>query len=269
MQAQRALDADEVETYRRDGLVVPSARLSNDTLAGLRDAADRVLADNPEHRPEILVNVHIADGPEGVRGQDAFMDLAASDTILDLVESVLGPDIILWGSTLFCKPSAKGRALPWHQDGHYWPIRPLATCTAWIAIDRSDTENGCMRYVAGSHMKGLLHHHTNDDAGLVLNQELDEEFLDRDAIRDVVLEPGQLSLHDVNLVHGSNPNSSARRRAGLALRFMPATSLFDRALPPTPGTKGDSAPNFAARPIFLLRGRDRAGNVFDPALADA
>ncbi|MEZ5670287.1 MAG: phytanoyl-CoA dioxygenase family protein [Alphaproteobacteria bacterium] len=261
------LDADEAERYRADGLVVPRLRLDDATLARLRAALDRVLADNPDHRPENLMNVHIADGPEGVRGQQAFLDLAHDDRILDLVEPLIGPDLILWGCALFCKPAGAGRAVPWHQDGHYWPIRPLATCTVWVALDRSDTGNGCMRYVAGSHRHGLMRHRTNDADGLALNQELDPDLLDAGAMRDVVLDPGEMSLHDVFLVHGSNANTSDRRRAGVVLRYMPATSLFDRDVPPVPGTSGTSAPNFAARPIFLVRGEDRTGrNVMRPAV---
>ena len=66
---------------------------------------------------------------EGVRGVAAFLDLARDPALVELVSGVIGDDLILWGAQVFCKPASGGFETPWHQDGHYWPIRPLATCT--------------------------------------------------------------------------------------------------------------------------------------------
>jgi ectoine hydroxylase-related dioxygenase (phytanoyl-CoA dioxygenase family) len=257
------LSADEVAAYRRDGIVIPRYRLPEVRVAHLRRALDRLLADNPTVRPEHLVNAHIArHGPEGVRGQDAFFDLATSPDVLDLVEHAIGPDIVLWGCQVFCKPAGDGMEVPWHQDGHYWPIRPLATCTVWVAIDDSTTENGCMRVIPGSHRRGLLPHAKAPRERVVLDLETDPTAFDASTARDVVLEAGQMSMHDVYLIHGSRPNTSPRRRAGVAVRFMPATSRFDRTVPPM--TKyGQATVDFSKRPIWLVRGVDRAGNDFE------
>ena len=123
--------------------------------------------------------------------------------------------------------------MPWHQDGRYWPIRPLATCTVWVALDRSGPENGCMRYIPASHRNGHVYRHRRDARpDLALDLVLEDGEADMDAARDVVLQTGMMSLHDVYLVHGSNPNRSGKRRAGLAMRYMPATSHFDRSLYP-------------------------------------
>ena len=250
------LGASEIETYRRDGLVVPGYRLPRTRLDELRRAVDTVLEANPDVRGERLINPHLdRAGRDGVRGDPAFLDIACDDEILDLVEGAIGPDIILWSSHLFCKPSGEGREVPWHQDGHYWPIRPLATCSVWVALDDVTLENGAMGWVPGSHAsKTLYTHHTDSRRELALNQVLDSGQVDLDRARYNELEAGQLSLHDVHLVHGSPPNRSSRRRAGFVLRYMPSTSVFDRRI-----SNPDIVVDFATMPIRLVRGRDRSG----------
>jgi ectoine hydroxylase-related dioxygenase (phytanoyl-CoA dioxygenase family) len=222
-------------------------------------------------RPEKLVSAHIEraagdhgegaqqEANEGVRGVAAFLHLARDPRIVELVSGVLGDDIILWGCHVFCKPAREGYETPWHQDGHYWPIRPLATCTVWVAIEDSLADNGCLRVVPGSHAARVLHAHLHEDrSDLTLNQRLAAgAFEEADAV-DVPLRAGQMSLHDVYMIHGARPNTSARRRTGVALRYMPATSLFDRSLRPVDGASGVPV-NFAQRPLWLVRGVDRHG----------
>ncbi|MFP6640038.1 MAG: phytanoyl-CoA dioxygenase family protein [Myxococcota bacterium] len=253
------LSPGEIEYYRDQGFVVPEFRLSAEQVTRLRTALDSVIADNPDTRPEQLVSIHTKDsGAEGVRGNEFFLELACNDEILGLVEQLLGPDLVLWGCQAFCKPAGDGMEVLWHQDGHYWPIKPLATCTVWIAIDDSVIENGCLRVIPRSHCEQKLYPHLVEGrADVVLNQRVEEDFIDESMAVDVELEAGQVSLHDVYLIHGSNPNRSPRRRAGLAIRYMPATSLFDRG-----GTADASAGymvDFSSRPIWLVRGEDRTG----------
>jgi len=132
------LHADEIAHYRREGWVVPRYRLPAARVAAMVQALEQLLRDNPGVRPEKLVSAHIeGDNGEGVRGSRAFLELALDEEIVELVSGVLGDDVILWGCHVFCKPAVEGYETPWHQDGHYWPIRPLATCTAWIALDPS------------------------------------------------------------------------------------------------------------------------------------
>jgi ectoine hydroxylase-related dioxygenase (phytanoyl-CoA dioxygenase family) len=166
------LSPQEIEQYHTAGFVVPKFRLPAQRVAQLRDALDRVIRANPHTRPEQLVSVHIT-GPstEGVIGDDAFFDLVRDDDVVDLVEQLIGPDVILWGCQAFCKPSGDGMEVPWHQDGHYWPIRPLATCTLWVAIDDSTRENGCLRVIPGSHRPPRLFEHVKENRDdLALNQ---------------------------------------------------------------------------------------------------
>lgn len=256
----RLTDAD-IAAYKRDGIIIPSYRLPASQLTPLRAALDDVIAGNPGVRPEQLISIHISKGgAERTRGHDAFLEFAHDRSILDLVEQLIGPDIILWGCQSFCKPAGDGMEVPWHQDGRYWPIRPLATCTVWVALDDSNTENGCMRYIPGTHRGGHVYMHRKDDRpDLALDLVLEKGEADIARARDVVLEAGQFSMHDIFLVHGSNPNRSPRRRAGLAIRYMPATSHFDRAMfQPTRTTNG-LVVDFTKRPLWLVRGSDRTG----------
>jgi len=160
---------------------------------------------------------------------------------------------------VFCKPAAEGFETPWHQDGHYWPIRPLATCTAWVALEPSTRANGCLRVIPRSHAAKQLHEHLHEDRNdLTLNQRLAAGAFDEAQAVDIELQPGQMSLHDVYMIHGAAANRSGQRRTGVALRYMPTTSLFDRSLRPVHGQSGVPV-DFARRPLWLVKGRDVHG----------
>jgi ectoine hydroxylase-related dioxygenase (phytanoyl-CoA dioxygenase family) len=257
------LSPTEIARFQQDGWVKPTYRLPRERVDSMRDALDDLIARNPGVRPEKLVSAHIeGDNGEGVRGNAAFLELARDPELVDLVSGILGEDVILWGCHVFCKPPVEGYETPWHQDGHYWPIRPLATCTVWVALEDSDRGNGCLRVVPGSHAGRTLHPHLHEDrTDLTLNQRMAAGSFDEAQAVDVELEAGEMSLHDVYMIHGARANTSARRRTGVALRYMPATSLFDRNLRPSDGKTG-VAVNFAKRPLWLLKGVDRSGNDF-------
>lgn len=254
------LSNTEVDYYLEHGYVVPEFRLSPERMHRLSLALERVIAANPDRRPEQLVSVHIpGKNSEGVVGDEEFMEICRDPDILDAVEQLIGPNIVLWGCQAFCKPPGNGMEVPWHQDGNYWPIRPLATCTLWIAIDDSLVDNGCLRVIPGSHRaKELTDHQKEDRTDLVLNQRVADGKFDETSAVDVELEAGQMSFHDVYMIHGSNPNRSSRRRAGLAIRYMPASSLFVRDSG-SDGTGAGYAVYFSNRPIWLLRGEDQTG----------
>ena len=254
------LQDDEITRYHADGWVVPRWRLPGDRVAALQAALDALLRDNPGVRPEKLVSAHVeGDNGEGVRGRADFLALARDPEIVELVSGVIGDDVILWGCHVFCKPAGTGYETPWHQDGHYWPIRPLANCTAWVALEPSTRANGCLRVIPGSHRAQRLYEHLHEDrTDLTLNQRLDDAAFDPSTAADVELEPGQMSLHDVYMIHGADANRSPQRRTGVALRYMPASSVFDRSLRPVHGRSGVPV-DFANRPLWLVRGVDRSG----------
>jgi ectoine hydroxylase-related dioxygenase (phytanoyl-CoA dioxygenase family) len=206
--------------YHREGWVIPRFRLQEEEILAVVSALDELIAANPGVRPEKLVSAHVeGDNGEGVRGSAKFLALTRDPRIVELVSGVIGNDVILWGCHVFCKPASQGYETPWHQDGHYWPIRPLATCTVWVALEPSTRANGCLRVIPRSHRDKVLHPHLHEDrTELTLNQRMaDGIFDERDAV-DLELEPGQLSLHDVYMIHGAKANRLTQRRTGVALR---------------------------------------------------
>ncbi len=261
--AAPGLTPEELATYRKDGQIIPRFRLSDSLLEELRGAAADLVAARPDLPPEFIPLPHVPkdDSAEARELAGRFLDLAHRPEILDLIESVIGPDIVFWTAALFCKPGALGKPIPWHQDGIYWPLKPMASVTVWIALDPARADNGCLTVIPGSHLQGFLDHETSEKDGMVLNTEIAENRIDLGKARYVELEPGEVSLHDAFIVHGSAANTSGRRRAGLTLRYMPATTLYDRKQSMATGSNTVSL-EFAKRPIWLVRGQDRAGNDY-------
>ena len=254
---------EEVAHYRQQGWVVPRFALPAPQVAAMVHALDELIRLNPSVRPEKLVSAHVTspagDNGEGVRGVAQFLELARDPDIVELVADAIGQDIILWGCHVFCKPAGEGYETPWHQDGHYWPIRPLATCTVWVALEESVVANGCLRVVPGSHAARHLHPHLHEErTDVTLNQRLTAAAFDEASAVNIELQPGQMSLHDVYMIHGAQANRSTQRRTGVALRYMPSSSLFDRSLRPVDGQSGVPV-DFARRPLWLVRGVDRHG----------
>ena len=252
------LTNEELARYHKLGFVVPDYRLSETTLTRIRAAHSRFIERYPafsDYCPALL--------PLALD----FLEFARDETILNMVEQVLGNDFALWNSSFFAKPARVGTRTPWHQDGEYWAMRPLATCTVWMAIDDATLENGCLRFIPGSHKgKRVRQHQTNNAPGLALNQELTQnEFEESDAV-DMVMQAGQMSLHDVYLVHGSEPNRSDHPRRGMTLRFMPTSSYYDReieqrqnASSPYPSLNEQELRNLQRVPLYLMRGADLCG----------
>jgi hypothetical protein len=251
------LDEQDLNTYRTDGLLKSPFRIPDEQLGRMRESLDKLMRANAHIAPETLVCPHISYGKthdEAAAGQ--WLEYARHPGILDLVSQLIGEDIILWGSQVFCKPPLTGKAIPWHQDGQYWPIRPIATCSVWIALDDALPENGCMRYIPGSHASGSIYRHRiSGRSDVVLGQEVEPSKFDESTGRDDVLRAGQFSLHDVYLIHGSNANHWTSRRAGFVIRYMPATSVFERVAGDKHVQSGATF-GMSKRPIWLLRGKD-------------
>ena len=250
----RLLTQEEIAAYRRDGYVIPAAyRLPQEMLNRMRRALEELQANNPHLTTDFILCPHLPDpAVQKVTGAPVWLDFATIPEILDMAEQLIGPDIILWGTTVFGKPAHSGKKTPWHQDANYWPMKPANTCTAWIALDDATLENGCLQVIPGSHRgEHFYKHNVNNDGGLTLNQELDAtEFDDADA-RPVLLKAGQVSFHDSFLVHGSEPNRSDHRRAGYVVRLMPASCVWDRKFG---GRVGEEVPRHRFRKPPTLPG---------------
>ncbi len=128
-----------------------------------------------EVRPDFIALPHVPWQARGGRPWRASsLTTSAIPSLLDVVEQIIGPDIVLWASAIFCKPAATGLEVPWHQDGQYWPIRPRATVTVWMALDDVGVDNGCMRVIPGSHQLGEFSHELSAREDLVLNNVLND-----------------------------------------------------------------------------------------------
>lgn len=181
-----------------------------------------------------------------------------ADEVLDIVEPILGPDIALFSSHFICKPRGNGKRVPWHEDSHYWKtmIDPVEVVTVWLAIDPSTVENGCMRIIPRTHVTGKKGFSDYDDlmpGVAVFNEEIKSTQRDVTQARAIELEANQCSLHDGRLIHGSEPNTSNKRRCGYTIRYISTTVRANQ-------------PQISEwHNIYLARGRDRSGNVYaDP-----
>jgi len=243
------LSDQQIEFYKKNGFVVPDFSISNSDLVEIRELQEKFIHKYPEFRDYCSTLLAYETG---------FLRFLKIPEIISMVSQIIGENIALWNSSLFSKPAHNGLTTPWHQDGEYWPISPLATCSVWVAVDDANRENGCLRVIKGSHKNNnLLEHETNSSKDLTLNLELKKKEYDESKAVDIVLEKGQISIHDVFLVHGSEPNTSDKSRRGMVMRFMPTSSFFDLENASEHFKK--FKPEDDERKIYHMRGIDQCG----------
>ncbi len=241
----------QIAQYREDGFVVPDYRLPGDTLAALHRDVEALIGDDPEMHQFV---------PTMFDYNRKFVDYARDPNLLDMIEQLAGPDFALWNMSLFGKPARDGKKVPWHQDGEYWPIRPMATTRIWIALDETSRENGCLRYVRSSHKRReIFEHREAENRDMLLHYCIDPGAIDEADVFDLVLEPGQMAIHDIFMVHGSEANTTDKSRRGVVFNFMPTTSHFDHALASKQYAEMDINFDHSHRPLFLMRGTDKCG----------
>ncbi len=210
-----ALDDATIARYRRDGYAAPIRAVSNEDARTLRrkleafeQAQGGPLAGDQRHKTHLLFT---------------WLDaLVRHPAILDAVESVIGPDILVWNSNFFVKEADDPAFVSFHQDSTYWGLSAPDVVTAWVAFSPSNRLSGCMQVLPGSHTRDQLAHVDNPRAHNLLTRG-QEVAVAVDPARTVALElaPGEMSLHHVRLVHGSGPNRSRDRRIGFAIRYIP------------------------------------------------
>jgi len=203
------------EAYQTQGFLSPIRVISEeraDELAG--KIAGIYEQYGPEARNLLGSNAHIIF-PE-------LFDLVCDPAILDHVEKILGPDILCWSSSFFSKPPNDRAFVSWHQDLTYWGLEPEVIVTAWIAITPSTRESGCMRVIPGSHIQGQQgHSDTYATENLLSRGQVLDVKVDEDCAVDILLQPGEMSLHHVLMVHGSEINQTQAPRHGYAIRYIP------------------------------------------------
>lgn len=217
---QRGLDHDAVESYWKDGYLFPLRGLSEDEASAARaelEALEREWLDNGLPLPLNTykrVNAHVVI-PMVAR-------LSRTPAILDAVEGVLGPDILIYAAELFIKEARTKQIVTMHQDLTYWGLGAIdGMVTAWLALSPATPESGCMDFVKGSHKNPILPHEDTFDANNLLSrgQEVKVDVAPEDRV-PIVLQPGEFSLHHGLTIHGSGPNVSDDRRIGVVVRYI-------------------------------------------------
>jgi ectoine hydroxylase-related dioxygenase (phytanoyl-CoA dioxygenase family) len=144
--------------------------------------------------------------------------------ILDAVERLIGPDILVFHTTVWLKEPNSPEFVPWHQDATYFGLAPFEHVTAWVALTASNSQNGCVEVLPGSHQTGQRPHkdHRDERAMLSRGQTLTDAVDETQAV-ELLLDPGDVSFHHTLLMHRSSPNRSAERRIGIGISYIPAS----------------------------------------------
>lgn len=223
--------------YERDGYALFPHVLDDELMAETRRHLEWLAKQYPEVSSDNYQTLTVPVDPFWVR-------LVGDNRLLDIAEQFIGPDIALFGAHYFVKPPYEGRAVLWHQDGSYWPLDPVEIVTVWLAVDDVDPENGCLRVIPGSHRMELQEMQAQTDVENILGSQIDPALVDESKAVDCTLKAGGVEVHHPNIIHGSEANHSPRRRAGLAIRYIPASTRITQQ--PWPGS-------------YLLRGQAVSG----------
>ena len=210
-----SLSAEQVRFFDECGYLCPLAGIPATEASSYADklaAYEEHLGVEPQQY--FKIKAHIA--------APWMTELSRHPALVDAVESLIGPDILLFGASLFAKKANDSRFVSWHQDSAYYGLDPHEEVTVWVALTESRRENGCLRVIPGTHRgPNLKHDETYDPQNLLARGQTIRGLNDSDAV-DLELEAGQISIHQARTVHGSLGNDSDRARIGLAYFYMPA-----------------------------------------------
>lgn len=235
--------------YRKNGFAYPLRALTPEHAQDLREYVEALERDHAAGAGGYDLNQLFR-----VNGQlvlPLLHQIAATPAILDIVEQVLGPNLLVWSVELFIKEPGSEKTVSWHQDLTYWGMGETdEEVTAWLALSDVSVEAGCMRFLPGSHNGTIVpHSDTFDDDNLLSRGQQIEGVNEAQAIHGP-LRPGELSLHHGRTFHASGPNRSNDRRIGVAIRYV------------TPEVhQGEKGRDYA----MLVRGKDQVGGWINVA----
>lgn len=231
------LDTRQMARFAADGYLAPLDALADETASAGRRRLEALLTPSSG-----LADARLRNDPHLFLAWVA--DLVCHPRVLDAVETLLGPDLLVWRSVFFVKPPHDSGHVAWHQDIAYWELSDDRVVTAWIALTDTTAANGCLRVVPASHRGPLLGHTlTRDSHNRLMRGQVADRKIAADAVAALELRAGQFSLHHARLLHSSPPNPTGELRAGLAVRY----------IPPDVRTGGPR------RTALLVRGADRCG----------
>ena len=255
-----ALTAEQKAFWTQHGyLAYDQPLLSSDEVQALAQRTQDIASGALNILPPEMIGFERAIPPEtarDLRGEDRYnavrqliylhrydelvRSICQKDTILDVVEDLLGPNIKLYTDQFFMKPPFQGGAQNWHQDSGSWKMfAPHDHVTVWIALDNATVDNGCLHYIPGSHHCGYVD--PGHIANLVAQLQGDEVLVPR--------EPGYAAFHHSLTLHYTGPNTTPNRRRGMAFHYMRAETYYI-------GNAEDRQP-----PFLLVRGHEMPGRV--------
>ena len=214
----KGLTKQQLDHYKNKGYVSPINALSSSEAKEIRDEIEKIEKDWPGSLEGINRNyVHLIS--------PVLNKICLNKNILDAVESIIGRNILICGTTLFIKnPNEKG-FVSYHQDAKYIGLEPHNWVTAWVAVTDANEKNGCMRMLSGSHKDNLKHHEQKFDKNNLLTRGQTIIDVPLDKTDPVVLKAGQMSLHHPTIVHGSGLNYSKDRRIGFVIQSYIGTDV--------------------------------------------
>ncbi|MGE0628407.1 MAG: phytanoyl-CoA dioxygenase family protein [Hyphomicrobiaceae bacterium] len=234
----KRLSANQVEDFKNNGFLGPVDLLSADEVAEIRRHVEEVegkLGTQIQKRCQIKAHLPFP----------FLVDIVSHPRLLDAVEDVIGPDILCWGASFFQKEPEDKTFVSWHQDSTYYGIDPPDTLTAWLAISEASIAAGCMRFIPGSHNKGIYSHAELKTDQNLLSRGQTVAGIDEGKAVHVPLKAGQFSFHKEDTLHASHPNTTGDRRIGLSIHYV---APYVRET------------NFPGASAMLLRGEDRYGH---------
>ncbi len=211
----RLLSEAQIARYRDEGYLAPIRIMGEGEALALRAELEAVearmggpLRGDLRHKSHLLFPF--------------LADLVRHPLLLDAVEDLIGPDILCWSSSFFIKEAANPGFVSWHQDSTYWGLSAPEVATAWVALTPSNAANGAMAVIPGTHkLDQIPHRDTFHRHNLLTRGQEVVVAVDETQAVPLILNPGEMSLHHVRLVHGSPPNPSGDRRIGFAIRYIP------------------------------------------------
>lgn len=238
-----ALTDQQVRSFADQGYIFPVRVLTGEQAA---QATQRV---------EGLEQRHQAAGKEYVHKRllrfkphllyPWLNEIIRTSRILDVVEDLIGPDILVWASAFFIKDAHDPGYVGWHQDSITYGLDGNDLVTAWVALTDAHLDNAAMKFLPSSHKLGPLRHIDTDDRNNVLSRhEVVDRRVDEAGAVNVILDAGEASFHHLDLLHSSPPNRSARRRIGYAIRYLPPSMRH----------------KYGTATAMLVRGSDRHGH---------
>lgn len=244
-------DSNLKKRYEHEGYATVKNVIGQETADEIKDHIDWLSKKHPNTRPEAFHHDMLI--------RDPFIHhLLHQEKILDNVQEIIGPDIALFGAHYIAKKPFSGKPVGWHQDGSYWPLEPMNVVSVWLAGTHSNEKNACMKVIPGTQNKKLLKPSemieldTND---YVLDLAIHPKDIDETSAINIVLGPGDMSIHNPFIIHGSNANISKSWRIGLTLRYIPTTTFVNRKKWECVLLRGKSSRrvnnNYINRPIFI------------------